>query len=84
MVDYVCYCSLTWPTFNENFALQQKWLPLHALAASGEFYLLNSLVKYDVDINAADQVRTTSAEILQFLLLWCPSIFISVNCDASL
>ncbi|KMT06925.1 hypothetical protein BVRB_6g152620 [Beta vulgaris subsp. vulgaris] len=43
-----------------DVATSQKWLPLHALAASGEFYLLNSLVKYDVDINAADQDGLTA------------------------
>ncbi|XP_048502518.1 ankyrin repeat domain-containing protein, chloroplastic isoform X2 [Beta vulgaris subsp. vulgaris] len=61
-----------------DVATSQKWLPLHALAASGEFYLLNSLVKYDVDINAADQngatlmhyaVRTASSQTIKTLLL---------------
>ncbi|KAG5009978.1 hypothetical protein JHK87_018493 [Glycine soja] len=28
-----------------------KWLPLHTLAACGEFYLLDSLLKHNVDIN---------------------------------
>lgn len=41
-------------------ATSQKWLPLHTLAASGEFYLLNTLLKYDVDINAADQDGLTA------------------------
>ncbi|XP_074304985.1 ankyrin repeat domain-containing protein, chloroplastic isoform X2 [Silene latifolia] len=41
-------------------ATSLKWLPLHALAASGEFYLLNSLLKYEVDINAADQDGLTA------------------------
>lgn len=36
-------------------ATSQKWLPLHTLAASGEFYLLNALLKHNVDINASDQ-----------------------------
>ena len=35
---------------------QGKWLPLHTLAACGEFYLLDSLLKHNVDINAVDKV----------------------------
>lgn len=31
-----------------------KWLPLHTLAASGEFYLVNALMKHSVDINEVD------------------------------
>ncbi|XP_051117761.1 ankyrin repeat domain-containing protein, chloroplastic isoform X2 [Andrographis paniculata] len=32
-----------------------KWHPLHTLAASGEFYLVNSLLKQCIDINAPDK-----------------------------
>nr|KYP66641.1 hypothetical protein KK1_012942 [Cajanus cajan] len=35
-------------------ATSDKWLPLHTLAACGEFYLLDSLLKHNVDINAVD------------------------------
>lgn len=36
---------------------QGNWIPLHTLASSGDFYLVNSLLKYNVDINAVDMVR---------------------------
>ncbi|XP_042502354.1 ankyrin repeat domain-containing protein, chloroplastic-like isoform X3 [Macadamia integrifolia] len=32
-----------------------KWLPLHTLVASGEFYLVDSLLKHNVDINVTDK-----------------------------
>ncbi|BBH08070.1 ankyrin repeat protein [Prunus dulcis] len=32
-----------------------KWLPLHTLAASGEFYLMDALLKHNADINAVDK-----------------------------
>jgi len=35
-------------------ATSGNWIPLHTLASSGDFYLVNSLLKYNVDINAAD------------------------------
>lgn len=35
---------------------QSKWLPLHTLAACGEFYLVHALLKHNVDINAVDKV----------------------------
>ncbi|CAA7056997.1 unnamed protein product [Microthlaspi erraticum] len=35
-------------------ATSKKWLPLHTLAASGEFYLVDSLLKHNLDINATD------------------------------
>ncbi|KAF2312465.1 hypothetical protein GH714_034766 [Hevea brasiliensis] len=31
-----------------------KWLPLHTLAASGELYLMDALLKHNVDINAVN------------------------------
>ncbi|XP_043695731.1 ankyrin repeat domain-containing protein, chloroplastic isoform X2 [Telopea speciosissima] len=37
-----------------------KWLPLHTLTASGEFYLVDSLLKHNVDINAADKDGLTA------------------------
>ncbi|XP_039143433.1 LOW QUALITY PROTEIN: ankyrin repeat domain-containing protein, chloroplastic [Dioscorea cayenensis subsp. rotundata] len=41
-------------------ATSSKWLPLHTLAASGEFYLLDTLLKHNVDINAADKDGLTA------------------------
>ncbi|XP_073002606.1 ankyrin repeat domain-containing protein, chloroplastic [Typha latifolia] len=36
-------------------ATSNKWLPLHTIAASGEFYVLDRLLKHNVDINAVDK-----------------------------
>ncbi|KQK23775.1 ankyrin repeat domain-containing protein, chloroplastic [Brachypodium distachyon] len=36
-------------------ATSSKWLPLHTLAASGDFYLLDNLLKHKVDVNALDK-----------------------------
>ncbi|KOM28117.1 hypothetical protein LR48_Vigan499s006100 [Vigna angularis] len=36
-----------------------KWLPLHTFAACGECFLLDSLLKHNVDINAVDKVGLT-------------------------
>lgn len=36
-------------------ATSGKWHPLHALAASGDFYLMTALLKHNVDINASDK-----------------------------
>lgn len=36
-------------------ATSSKWLPIHTLAASGEFYLLDALLKHNVDINGIDK-----------------------------
>ncbi|KAK9112595.1 hypothetical protein Scep_020114 [Stephania cephalantha] len=41
-------------------ATSEKWLPLHTLAASGEFYLVDALLKHNVDINAADKDGLTA------------------------
>ncbi|KAF6146080.1 hypothetical protein GIB67_033439 [Kingdonia uniflora] len=41
-------------------ATSGKWLPLHTLAASGEFYLVDALLKHNVDINAADKDGLTA------------------------
>ncbi|KZV58161.1 hypothetical protein F511_02754 [Dorcoceras hygrometricum] len=45
---------------NLAIATSGKWHPLHALAASGEFYLLNSLLKNNIDINAQDKDGLTA------------------------
>ncbi|KAM1047583.1 hypothetical protein ACFX1X_027163 [Malus domestica] len=36
-------------------ATSSKWLPLHTLAASGEFYLMDALWKHNADINVVDK-----------------------------
>ncbi|KAK9109351.1 hypothetical protein Sjap_017411 [Stephania japonica] len=41
-------------------ATSEKWLPLHTLAASGEFYLVDALLKHNADINAADKDGLTA------------------------
>lgn len=41
-------------------ATSAKWQPLHTLAASGEFYLLTSLLKHVVDINVPDKEGLTA------------------------
>ncbi|KAJ0967904.1 hypothetical protein J5N97_024821 [Dioscorea zingiberensis] len=41
-------------------ATSSKWLPLHTLAASGDFYLLDTLLKHNVDINAVDKDGLTA------------------------
>eukprot|EP00261_Vitis_vinifera_P032576 XP_019073819.1 PREDICTED: ankyrin repeat domain-containing protein, chloroplastic isoform X1 [Vitis vinifera] len=41
-------------------ATSGKWLPLHTLAASGEFYLMDALLKHNVDINAVDKDGLTA------------------------
>ncbi|BAT99929.1 hypothetical protein VIGAN_10147300 [Vigna angularis var. angularis] len=40
-------------------ATSDKWLPLHTFAACGECFLLDSLLKHNVDINAVDKVGLT-------------------------
>ncbi|XP_042502353.1 ankyrin repeat domain-containing protein, chloroplastic-like isoform X2 [Macadamia integrifolia] len=56
-----------------------KWLPLHTLVASGEFYLVDSLLKHNVDINVTDKegatlihyaVQTASSHSIKILLLY--------------
>ncbi|XVF59853.1 hypothetical protein PTKIN_Ptkin07bG0308800 [Pterospermum kingtungense] len=41
-------------------ATSGKWLPLHTLAASGEFYFVDALLKHNVDINAVDKNGLTA------------------------
>ncbi|XP_015691268.2 ankyrin repeat domain-containing protein, chloroplastic [Oryza brachyantha] len=36
-------------------ATSSKWLPLHTIAASGDFYLLDNLLKHNIDVNALDK-----------------------------
>ncbi|AQK61874.1 E3 ubiquitin-protein ligase HOS1 [Zea mays] len=59
------------------YYLRSKWLPLHTLAASGDLYLLNSLLKHNVDINALDKdglpaihkaILSKKAAIINYLL----------------
>lgn len=38
----------------------EKWQPLHTLAASGEFYLVDTLMKYHEDINVPNQEGLTA------------------------
>ncbi|KAF8405473.1 hypothetical protein HHK36_010379 [Tetracentron sinense] len=45
---------------NLAHATSGKWLPLHTLAASGEFYLVDALLKHNVNINAADKGGLTA------------------------
>ncbi|KAF4364688.1 hypothetical protein G4B88_028611 [Cannabis sativa] len=33
----------------------EKWLPLHTLAASGEFYFVDAAIKHGADVNAVDK-----------------------------
>ncbi|XP_068637894.1 ankyrin repeat domain-containing protein, chloroplastic-like isoform X2 [Aristolochia californica] len=41
-------------------ANSSKWFPLHTLTASGEFYLMDKLLKHNVDINAVDKDGLTA------------------------
>ncbi|CAH1424094.1 unnamed protein product [Lactuca virosa] len=41
-------------------ATSDKWQPLHTLAALGEFYLVDTLMKYNVDINVPNQEGLTA------------------------
>ncbi|KAK9135809.1 hypothetical protein Syun_015139 [Stephania yunnanensis] len=63
-VQYSCaliHGSAVWWTGKTFFLnLVEKWLPLHTLAASGEFYLVDALLKHNVDINAADKDGLTA------------------------
>ncbi|KAJ6989593.1 ankyrin repeat domain-containing protein [Populus alba x Populus x berolinensis] len=66
----------------------RKWLPVHTLAASGEFYLMDALLKHNVDINAVDvegatlmhyAVQTASAPAIKVLLLYNVDINLQDN-----
>ncbi|KAL5984050.1 hypothetical protein ACLOJK_018152 [Asimina triloba] len=49
------------PNFQVAFGPDcRKWLPLHTLAASGEFYLMDKLLKHIDDINAVDKDGLTA------------------------
>ncbi|KAI3767815.1 hypothetical protein L2E82_18237 [Cichorium intybus] len=41
-------------------ATSDKWQPLHTLAASGEFYLVDTLMKFNVDINVPNREGLTA------------------------
>ncbi|KAK7309388.1 hypothetical protein RJT34_06074 [Clitoria ternatea] len=41
-------------------ATSNKWLPLHTLAACGELYFIDSLLKHNVDVNAVDKDGLTA------------------------
>ncbi|XP_038982757.1 ankyrin repeat domain-containing protein, chloroplastic-like isoform X3 [Phoenix dactylifera] len=69
-------------------ATSSKWLPIHTLAASGEFYLLDALLKQNVDINAIDKdgatlihyaVQTAASQTIKILLLYNVDINFSDN-----
>ncbi|EXB31390.1 Ankyrin repeat domain-containing protein [Morus notabilis] len=58
--------------------LHDKWLPLHPLAASGAFYLVDTLLKHNVDINAVDKdgwtplhlaVQAQRIDVIKLLLI---------------
>ncbi|KAL0380617.1 UNVERIFIED_CONTAM: Ankyrin repeat domain-containing protein, chloroplastic [Sesamum angustifolium] len=60
-------------------ATSGKWHPLHTLAASGQFYLVNTLLKHNLDINVPDKdgatlmhyaVLTASSHMIKILLLY--------------
>lgn len=55
---------------------QKKWLPLHTLAASGEFYLVDSLLKHNLDINATDVV---SLELFEAVAFAAPLVYVSIH-----
>lgn len=46
------------------FLLQEKWVPLHSLAASGAFYLVDALLKHNANVNAADKVHKQPVYLL--------------------
>ncbi|KAH7853350.1 hypothetical protein Vadar_001450 [Vaccinium darrowii] len=59
-------------------ATSDKWQPLHSLAASGQFYLVNALLKHNVDINIQDKdgwtplhlaVQTRKTDIVRLMLI---------------
>ncbi|XVF15981.1 hypothetical protein REPUB_Repub09cG0202600 [Reevesia pubescens] len=65
-----------------------KWLPLYTLAASGEFYLVDTLLKHNVDINAVDKdgatsmhyaVNAASTPTIKLLLLYKVDISLQDN-----
>lgn len=74
-------------------AASSKWLPLHTLAASGDFYLMDSLLKHKVDINALDKdglpaiykpILSKKAAIINYLLRNSANPFIQDKDGATL
>ncbi|RDX95576.1 Ankyrin repeat domain-containing protein, chloroplastic, partial [Mucuna pruriens] len=62
MPDLSAATSRVWKLLRigESRLRRGKWLPLHTLAAAGELYLLDSLLKHNVDINAVDKDGLTA------------------------
>ncbi|TVU48466.1 hypothetical protein EJB05_08104 [Eragrostis curvula] len=74
-------------------AASSKWLPLHTIAASGDFYLLDSLLKHNVDVNALDKdgylaihkaILSKKAAIINYLLRNSANPFIQDKDGATL
>ncbi|GJN30220.1 hypothetical protein PR202_gb18509 [Eleusine coracana subsp. coracana] len=74
-------------------ATSSKWLPLHTIAASGDFYLLDSLLKHNVDINGLDKdglpaihkaILSKKAAIINYLLRNSANPFIQDKDGATL
>ncbi|KAL6907408.1 hypothetical protein ACP4OV_002447 [Aristida adscensionis] len=74
-------------------AASSKWLPLHTIAASGDFYLLDNLIKHNVDINALDKdgfpaihkaILSKKAAIINYLLRNAANPFIQDKDGATL
>ncbi|RVX16448.1 Ankyrin repeat domain-containing protein, chloroplastic [Vitis vinifera] len=58
--DLVAATSVSYTCEIVPCSLPGKWLPLHTLAASGEFYLMDAFLKHNVDINAVDKDGLTA------------------------
>ncbi|CAK8540057.1 unnamed protein product [Lathyrus sativus] len=76
-----------------SVATSDKWLPLHTFAASAESFLLQTLLKHDVDINAMDKDGLTALSksivgrkraITNLLLLNSANPFVQDNDGATL
>ncbi|KAK4430354.1 Ankyrin repeat domain-containing protein, chloroplastic [Sesamum alatum] len=74
-------------------ATSGKWHPLHTLAASGQFYLVNALLKHNLDINVPDKDGLTAIHkailgkkqaIFNFLLRESANPFVRDNDGATL
>ncbi|CAA0807586.1 Ankyrin repeat domain-containing protein-chloroplastic [Striga hermonthica] len=74
-------------------ATSGKWNPLHTLAACGEFYLVNSLLKHNLDINTLDMNGLTPVHrailgkkqaVFNFLLRESANPFVRDNDGATL
>ncbi|KAJ1298909.1 hypothetical protein BS78_01G490000 [Paspalum vaginatum] len=74
-------------------AASSKWLPLHTIAASGDFYLLDGLLKHNLDINTLDKdglpaiykpIISKKAAIINYLLRNSANPFIQDKDGATL